>query len=60
MSVHTGVFEVAEEVKRQIDEFKPFIPLIQGLRNPGMRQRHWELVSALIQPLIYADNHVKR
>jgi len=42
--VIAGVLEVAEEVKRQIEEFKPFIPLIQGLRNPGMRQRHWELV----------------
>jgi hypothetical protein len=48
MFVHTGVFEVAEEVKKQIEEFKPFIPLIQGLRNPGMRQRHWELVSSFI------------
>ena len=34
----------AQEVKRWIEEFKPFIPLIQALRNPGMRQRHWEQV----------------
>lgn len=36
---------VASEVKTQIDDFKPYIPLIQGLRNPGMRNRHWELLS---------------
>ena len=28
-----------------IEEFKPHIPLIQGLRNPGMRQRHWDMVN---------------
>lgn len=38
--------EVAQEVKSLIEDFRPFIPLIQGLRNPGMRNRHWELLSA--------------
>uniref|UniRef100_A0A4W5QVG2 Dynein axonemal heavy chain 1 n=1 Tax=Hucho hucho TaxID=62062 RepID=A0A4W5QVG2_9TELE len=28
-----------------IDDFRPYIPLIQGLRNPGMRGRHWQLLS---------------
>ncbi|XP_033121083.1 dynein heavy chain 1, axonemal-like, partial [Anneissia japonica] len=37
---------IAEKVRSDIDDFKPFIPLIQGLRNPGMRSRHWELLSA--------------
>ena len=36
--------EVAMEVKDKIENFKPYIPLIQGLRNPGMRSRHWEQV----------------
>lgn len=36
--------EVAMEVKEKIENFKPYIPLIQGLRNPGMRSRHWEQV----------------
>ena len=40
-----GVGEVAVEIKKRIDEFKPYIPLIQGLRNPGMRSRHWDLLS---------------
>ncbi|CAH8612512.1 unnamed protein product [Heterobilharzia americana] len=40
-----GIQEVANQVKMSIEEFKPFIPLIQGLRNPGMRQRHWEELS---------------
>lgn len=37
-----GVQNVAIEVRTQIEEFKPLIPLIQSLRNPGMRQRHWD------------------
>uniref|UniRef100_A0A8C1R3A1 Dynein, axonemal, heavy chain 1 n=1 Tax=Cyprinus carpio TaxID=7962 RepID=A0A8C1R3A1_CYPCA len=30
------------------EAFRPFIPLIRGLRNPGMRNRHWELLSERI------------
>ncbi|XP_044254832.1 dynein axonemal heavy chain 1-like isoform X2 [Tribolium madens] len=37
-----AVQQVALEVKRQIEEFKPLIPLLLSLRNPGMRQRHWD------------------
>lgn len=36
---------VAIEIKDQIEEFKPNIPLIQALRNPGMRNRHWEMLT---------------
>lgn len=37
--------EVALDIRARIEEFKPYIPLIQGLRNPGMRNRHWDLLS---------------
>ncbi|XP_068109284.1 dynein axonemal heavy chain 1 [Hyperolius riggenbachi] len=40
---------VAQETKNRIEEFKPYIPLIQGLRNPGMRNRHWGLLSEQIK-----------
>lgn len=36
---------VAQKIKGWIEDFKPFIPLIQGLRNPGMRSRHWDILS---------------
>ncbi|XP_023309976.1 dynein heavy chain 1, axonemal-like [Anoplophora glabripennis] len=36
-----AVQSVAVQIKNEIDDFKPLIPLIQSLRNPGMRQRHW-------------------
>lgn len=35
-----GCLDVATEIKKQIEDFKPYIPLIQGLRNPGMRNRY--------------------
>ncbi|XP_065194434.1 dynein axonemal heavy chain 1-like [Sycon ciliatum] len=41
-----GCQGVADEIKRQIEEFKPYVPLIQALRNPGMRTRHWDQLSA--------------
>ncbi|ERL92012.1 hypothetical protein D910_09334 [Dendroctonus ponderosae] len=40
-----AVQNVAVDVRNQIDDFKPMIPLLQSLRNPGMRQRHWEKLS---------------
>jgi len=36
---------VSLHMKGQVEDFKPYIPLIQGLRNPGMRIRHWEMLS---------------
>lgn len=32
-----------------MDDFKQYVPLIQGLRNPGMRPRHWEMLSNLVK-----------
>lgn len=34
-----GCLDVAQEIKKRIEEFRPHIPLIQALRNPGMRNR---------------------
>lgn len=31
-----------------MEDFQPYIPLIQGLRNPGMRSRHWDVLSERI------------
>ncbi|XP_049878805.1 dynein axonemal heavy chain 1-like [Pectinophora gossypiella] len=33
---------VAIAIKDLMDEFRPLIPIIQVVRNPGMKERHWE------------------
>lgn len=33
------------EFRDKIEEFRRYVPLIQGLHNPGMRDRHWEMLS---------------
>ncbi|XP_032892704.1 dynein heavy chain 1, axonemal [Amblyraja radiata] len=43
-----GLSDVAVKIRFMIEEFKPYIPLIQALRNPGMRNRHWEMLSEQI------------
>ncbi|KNE63057.1 hypothetical protein AMAG_08223 [Allomyces macrogynus ATCC 38327] len=40
-----GCLAVATQLKDEMEEFKPSLPLIQAFRNPGMRDRHWERLS---------------
>lgn len=40
---------VASIIHSKIEDFHPSIHLIQGLRNPGMKNRHWEILSERIQ-----------
>src|SRR5690554_5727339 len=46
---------IAQQIQEQIKEFKPNLPLITALRNPGMRQRHWELVSSHLKFRLQPD-----
>jgi dynein heavy chain len=39
---------VASNVKLQLDQFKPYIPLIGAVANKGLRERHWEEVAHLV------------
>ena len=41
-----GLSDISVRVKREIDEFLPIMPLVTSLRNPGMRERHWEALTA--------------
>jgi dynein heavy chain len=33
-------------MKKQIDAFKPIVPLAVALRKDGMKDRHWNAISA--------------
>ena len=37
--------EIASTIRTQITEFLPEVPCIVTLRNPGMRDRHWESIA---------------
>ncbi|CAD7932621.1 unnamed protein product [Amoebophrya sp. A25] len=43
----SGIISIAEAIKGELEEFKPNLPLIVGLRNPGMRDRHWKQISEM-------------
>lgn len=36
---------IASKIKAQVNEFSPEVPMIVTLRNPGMRDRHWEKIA---------------
>lgn len=37
--------QISEQYKKQIDEFKPKVPLLVALRSEGMEDRHWADIS---------------
>jgi dynein heavy chain len=39
------IMKVAENMKRNIDDFKPYVPLAVALRKEGMKERHWDAIS---------------
>ena len=39
------VGQIATQIKQEMDDFRPFMPVVTALRNPGMRDRHWAALS---------------
>lgn len=37
---------LASQLKEEMQTFTPFMPLVNALRNVGMRDRHWDAISA--------------
>eukprot|EP00842_Homolaphlyctis_polyrhiza_P004869 jgi/Hompol1/5383/HPOL_004407-RA len=45
--------KVAESVKNKLEKFRSHLPLITVLRNPGLRDRHWEQMGQIVgQPIL--------
>ena len=39
---------IAKEIKDQVKQFEPYVPIIVALRNQGMRPRHWRQVGSAL------------
>lgn len=39
-----GAKRVADTVRKRIEKFMSFLPLLHAVCNPGLRERHWVLV----------------
>lgn len=45
-------------IRSEVEDFKKFVPIVQALRNPGMRERHWEQISrdlGMVRPDLRQD-----
>ena len=51
----SGPLAVARQVRDAVEAFKPLIPLVIALRNPGMRQRHWEDLSIAVGFAVFPE-----
>ncbi|CAF0812566.1 unnamed protein product [Didymodactylos carnosus] len=47
--------KMANRLRVQVTEFKEKMPLIQTLFNPGLRDRHWEQIAAVIGQPFHPD-----
>uniref|UniRef100_UPI00398E73BF dynein axonemal heavy chain 3 isoform X1 n=2 Tax=Pristiophorus japonicus TaxID=55135 RepID=UPI00398E73BF len=44
----SGPKRVAENAKVKIEKFKPHLPIIAIICNPGIKERHWKEISAIV------------
>lgn len=42
-------WEICDIIKGRIDQFKRTMPLVQDLKNPAMRDRHWAQIKTEVQ-----------
>lgn len=45
---HQGPQTIAKELLEKVQDFKKHLPLIQALRNEGLRERHWKKISTVL------------
>jgi dynein heavy chain len=45
IKTNPGCLAIGQTIKKEVEAFRPHLPLIIALLNPGMRTRHWELLS---------------
>ena len=52
-----GILKIADQVKLQIDDFKPYVPLAVALRTDGMKDRHWDTISEKVDFEVRPDEN---
>ena len=40
--------KIAENIKEAVELFKPYVPMAVAMRTEGLKDRHWEQISALV------------
>ena len=40
--------KIAEQIKESVEIFKPFVPMAVAMRTEGLKDRHWEQISAAV------------
>ena len=43
------------QVRVKLEEFQQYIPLVTAMRNPGLRDRHWERLTTAVGFPVKAD-----
>jgi dynein heavy chain len=43
------ILKIAETMKKNIDDFRPYVPLAVALRKDGMKERHWDQISEKVK-----------
>uniref|UniRef100_A0A671XYF8 Dynein axonemal heavy chain 7 n=1 Tax=Sparus aurata TaxID=8175 RepID=A0A671XYF8_SPAAU len=43
-----GPYRVAKSFKSKIDQFKQHLPILTTICNPGIKDRHWEEISSIV------------
>lgn len=48
-------WKVTEMTRDKVDAFRRVLPLVNDLKNPAMRVRHWDSVREAIHTYVYTD-----
>jgi len=43
-----SIKRIAEQIKEMVEVFKPFVPMAVAMRTEGMKDRHWDQISAAV------------
>ena len=50
-----GQLKVGNQIRDEVNEFRPVLPLLIALRTPGMEDRHWETLSEKVGQKVFPD-----